>query len=411
MTTVIDYANMSDDDLMNAAPPVVSTTGDADRQAEADRAAAEAEQAEADRERQEQEQAEAARLAQEEADRVAAEAGNTVEEGGNVAAVDDNSKVQKTDTTVDPNQPVKAEDGLKTGTDAADGKPAATTDQGAPAAVTEEPDYKGFHAALTAEFQANGKKLKFSDPKEIIQLMQMGANYTRKMQALAPQRRMLQMLENAGLANEQELSHFIDLKSGNQGAIAKLLKDQKFDIASYDENADPTYRAGNHSVDDATLTFNEEVQEVLHSHDGKATIALINGWDQASKNELWNDPSIMRSIHDQRQSGVYDVITAEVEKRRMLGQIPKSVGFLQAYNAVGNELVQAQKAAIAASAPAKPAPVTTTVAAPKPVVANAAAASAAGNTRSSGKKASQPVDFTKMSDAEIEAFDINSLKV
>lgn len=412
MTTAIDWENMSDDDLMNAAPPVVDPTGDADRQAEADRAAAEAEKAEEERERQEQ-QAEADRLAaEEEAARVAAEAGNTGEEGGNVAAVGDKSTEEGKDNTVDPNQEVKPEEGQNTGTDAANGKPAATTDEGGSKPATEEPDYKGFHALLTSEFSANGKKLQFTDPKEIVQLMQMGANYTQKMQALAPQRKLLQMLANAGVANEQDLSFFIDLKSGNQGAIAKLLKDTKFDVASYDEDKDPTYRAGNHTVDDATMAFNGELDEILSSHDGKATVELFNGWDQASKNELWSNPSIMRDIHAQRQSGVFDVITAEVEKRRMLGQIPQSVGFLQAYNVVGNELVQAQQAAAAANAQAaQKQPVTTTVAAPKPQVANTAAAKAAGNTRSSGKKASQPIDFLAMSDAEIEKFDISQLKV
>lgn len=45
---------------------------------------------------------------------------------------------------------------------------------------------------------------------EAIQLMQMGANYTRKMQELQPHRKTLLMLENNGLLDEGKLSFLID---------------------------------------------------------------------------------------------------------------------------------------------------------------------------------------------------------
>src|SRR5574344_1636015 len=62
-------------------------------------------------------------------------------------------------------------------------KPAA--EPTTPDAETAPTDYKAFHDQVMAPFQANGKTIQLRSVDEAIQLMQQGANYTRKMQAIA----------------------------------------------------------------------------------------------------------------------------------------------------------------------------------------------------------------------------------
>lgn len=110
-------------------------------------------------------------------------------------------------------------------------------------------DYKGFYEAVMSPIRANGKELQLKSPQEAVKLIQMGANYTQKMQGLAGYRKKIQMLKNADLLDDEKLNYLIDLASGNPEAVKKLLKDRKLDPLdlNMDEN---NYVPGNHTVSD-----------------------------------------------------------------------------------------------------------------------------------------------------------------
>jgi hypothetical protein len=312
-----------------------------------------------------------------------------------------------------------------------DGKPAATTtapataEAGKPggqevtkpgAAVAAAPlgsvdangvvDYEASFKEIMKPFKANGKMIEPRSVAEAVQLMQMGANYTRKMQDIQPHRKMLLMLENNGLLDEAKLSFLIDLEKKNPEAIRKLVKDAGIDPMEMDVSAESTYQEGNHRVTDEEAGFRTVLNELTTSDDGKATLVDINTrWDQASKEVLWKTPEIMTLIHEQRSNGMYDRIVAEVEHQRTIGQIPPNTPFLSAYKKAGDELtakggfndLPAFKSTVAAS----PAVVGTTVAKPKgAALPNGAAASAASPTRSSPRKAAVLVNPLAMSDDE-----------
>lgn len=254
------------------------------------------------------------------------------------------------------------------------------------------PDYKANYEKIMAPFTANGRKIELKSPEEAVQLMQMGANYTRKMQELAPYRRAATMLQNNKLLDEGELSFLIDLRNGDKAAIQKLLKDRGIDPRDIDVDSDPTYQGGNHRVSDAQVDFQSTVDELKTMDRGQETIVEALKWDQASIDAVGQDPAILRAIHDQRVSGVYDIITTEMERRKVLGQISPQTPFLQAYKAVGDELAAAEraKAATGAQAPeAKPAPVAVakTVVQPKAQVQNGEKAKAASTSRAAPAKA------------------------
>ena len=207
---------------------------------------------------------------------------------------------------------------------------------------TQEPsvDYKKFYEAMMSPIKANGKTFQPRTPDEAIRMMQMGANYTQKMQGIAPYRKKIQMLQKAGLLEDEKLNYLIDLSQGNQEAIKKLLKDSKLDPLDLNVTEESQYTPGNHTVSDEEVQFQTAVDDLKSTPEGLETLRLIQGWDQASLEAMWKTPSMMTTLNEQRQNGVYDFIMKEMEHQRMLGNIPEGTPFLEAYKAVGEHCLK-----------------------------------------------------------------------
>lgn len=357
-TTPEEILGMSDEDFMKelapaVEPAAVKTPEEIAAEEEAARVAQAAQEAEAQAAAQAAADAEAARVAAEQTPAAAV-----------VPAVEDKAPA----------------------TDSAGQAPAgdATTKPGAVADPLVQPevkpagtevDYKKAYEAVMAPFKANGTTMQVKTPEEAIQLMQMGANYTRKMQELQPQRKTLLLLENNGLMDEAKLSYLIDLSKGNPEAIKKLIKESNFDVLGADLDKESTYQGGNHTVTDEEVNFRTVLDELNSNPAGKETLGIIGStWDQASKEVLWSSPEVMATIHAQRESGIYARITTEIERRRTFGQIQPGTPFLHAYKAVGDDLQKAgvfndvvQSAPPPAQAPAPAAaPVAVKAVLPKP---------------------------------------------
>ena len=284
------------------------------------------------------------------------------------------------------------------------------------------PDYETFYNQIMTPFKANGRTVELKTPEEAIQLMQMGANYTKKMQELVPHRKVLTMLQNNGLMDEGKLSFLIDIEKKNPEAIKKLLKDSGVDPLEIDTSVEPQYREGNHKVSDEEVAFHATLDDMKSSPERLGTLQVINGdWDQASKEALWSNPDIMNVIHSQRENGIYDRINTEVNRRKVLGQIPGNVPFLQAYKIIGDEMTAANAFAdLNIKAPVsqqqtKPTTtqtsqpgqvVATRVAAPKAALKNGARAAAASSNRQSPGKVQEPSkNPLAMSDEEFMKLD------
>ena len=267
--------------------------------------------------------------------------------------------------------------------------------------TTSSIDYEEGYKRLMAPFKANGKMVTLNSPEEAIQLMQMGANYTRKMQDIQPHRKVLQMLENNGLLDEGKLSFLIDLDKKNPEAIKKLIKDTGIDPLDIDTSVEPDYKEGNHRISDEDVAFTTVLEDIKSSPNGIETIQVINQWDHASKDLLWKSPELMSVIHSQRDNGIYDRITTEIERRKTLGIIPASVPFINAYKVVGDELnSQGKFNDLVKPIPNRNTPIATRVAAPKPTVTNNNQANAASTTRSVKTPAKPLVNPLAMSDED-----------
>lgn len=262
-------------------------------------------------------------------------------------------------------------------------------------------NYEEQYNRLMAPFKANGKMITLNSPEELIQLAQMGANYTRKMQDIQPHRKVLQMLQNNGLLDEGKLSFLIDLDKKDPEAIKKLIKDTGMDPLDIDTSVEPAYKEGNHRISDEDVAFTTALEDIKSTPNGIETIQVINQWDHASKDLLWKSPDLMAVIHSQRDNGIYDRIATEIDRRKTLGIIPATVPFIQAYRVVGDELNnQGKFNDLVKPIPKNNQPIATRVVTPKPTVTNGTKASAASTTRSVTTSAKQLVNPLAMSDED-----------
>ncbi len=225
------------------------------------------------------------------------------------------------------------EDSVDTSSDQT--KDAEVTTEDAEEAPT---DFKSFHDIVTAPFKANGKTMQINSAKDAIQLMQMGANYNRKMSALKPQLKVLRMLENHDLLDENKLSFLIDLNRQDPTAINQLLKDSDIDPADIDLEEDQQYQRSNYGVAESEMDLDSVVSELKGSEYWSPVLDVVTKqWDDESKQIVADKPQLLKVIHNHMATGVYDLVSTELERERMFGRL-NGMSDLEAYEMIGNAL-------------------------------------------------------------------------
>ena len=192
---------------------------------------------------------------------------------------------------------------------------------------------------IMAPFKANGKMIQLNNPEEVIQLMQQGANYTKKMQALQPKLKLLRTLENNNIGDVDKLNFLIDLDKKDPKAIHKLLRDSNIDPLNVDTSVESGYVPRDYSASDAQVNFESTSEDLMLTETGTELLKdVIQQWDKPSQESVYNDPTILTVLNQQKESGIYQTIVNEVEKRRMLGQISQTEPFINSYFNVGQSL-------------------------------------------------------------------------
>jgi hypothetical protein len=206
--------------------------------------------------------------------------------------------------------------------------------------VVETPqiDYKAEYERLTQPFKANGKEIKVNSVEDAVELMQMGANYSKKMAALKPHLKLIKMLDKHGLMDESKLSYLIDLNGKNPEAIAKLVKDSGLDPMEMDENKAEDYKPTSYKVDDREIELDNVLESIKDSSTYQRTISVVsNDWDKASKEVIANTPQILSVLNAHMESGIYDIIQAELENERTFGRL-QGLSDIEAYRYVGDRI-------------------------------------------------------------------------
>lgn len=303
------FLEMSDEEMLNAPPPEAKkddTPAKAAAVDDADDAAGEGAEA-AD--------PEAARLAAEQA---AADAAEEEEAEKAKKVVKDDKPLE---TAADKDKP-KTDEAPK------DDKPK----EAAPV------DYQAEYTRLLAPFKANGREIAVSNVDEAISLMQMGANYNKKMAALKPTIKLMKMLENNGFLSEEKIGFLIDLGKKDPAAINKLVKDSGIDPMDLDAEKASAYKQSTYAVDDREIELDTVLDELQGSPTYTRTLDVVsNKWDVASKQVVSQSPQLLKVINDHMASGIYDQISKEVDRQRTFGRL-NGLSDIEAYRQIGDSI-------------------------------------------------------------------------
>ena len=346
--------------------------------------------------------------------------------------VEDTPAVDETPT--DTPQPA-AEEVASEGT--ANGEPSVAEDTQAADTVTEPTDEaktevkpteetqqpsaevspeKAFFEAVTSEFNANGKSYKIDNAEDVKKLMQMGLNYHQKMAAMKPNLKIVRALQDAGITSADQLGHLLDLHAKKPEAIAKLVQDSGLDTYEFEDQA-KNYVPSTPNVNDQTIEFEMVAQELESNPSFGTVVQHLHNFDTQTKQTIFENPNILRTLTDHVSHGFYDKIMAQLEVANALGHT-RGMSFLQAYEAIGQQMFGQQQAPNQVQQPVVtpqviPQPVPVPVASKTNTVNNTArqAAASVSNTASpTHKPMPTPKEIWEMSDEEFAKLDPKFLK-
>ena len=199
-------------------------------------------------------------------------------------------------------------------------------------------DYKAAYEKLTRPFRANGKEMQVKNIDDAIALMQMGANYNKKMAALKPNLKLLKLLETNDLLSEEKLSFLIDVQKKNPAAISKLIKESGIDPLDLDESKAADYKPSVRRIDDREIELDQVLEDIQDSPAYHKTLHVVSKeWDQASRQIIAEQPQLLKVLNAHMENGIFDMIAKELEHERMMGRLA-GLSDIEAYRKIGDAI-------------------------------------------------------------------------
>ena len=203
---------------------------------------------------------------------------------------------------------------------------------------TTEFDYESAYKKVSEPFKANGVDMQVKDPQDMIRLMQMGANYQKKMGQLKPNLKIIKMLEKNELLDEAELHNLIDLSKKDPKAIAKLIEESDIDPLDIDKDVPTDYQPTNYSVTDKEYHLDQILDEIKDTETFSKTInVLTKEWDAKSKSTITDYPEIIGIINTHMGNGVYEKVNAVLQQEKSLGKL-NGISDVEAYREIAEHL-------------------------------------------------------------------------
>lgn len=404
--TVPNILNLSDEDLLNMDPSQLAKTSETTEVAETTTTTEvdEAAQSESQEEENQESITEEGNAEQEQPTE-----GSQDEESAQEQEQDNGSEGQRQEPEQDPHaagQEVPAD--KEKPKDKPKAEPKAG-DKPASGEGKDERDYKAELGRVLSPIKANGREIQVSSVEDAIQLMQMGANYHKKMAALKPNMAVLKMLEQHNLLDQEKLSYLIDLDKKNPEAIKKLVKDSGIDPLDIDTEKAGNYKPGNYSVDEKAVELDAVLDELKGSQHYAPLLQVVGKeWDTNSRQVIADNPDVLRTLNTHMESGIFAKIMSVVDSDRAFGRL-SGMSDLEAYRTVGDRLNnQGVFNSLGAKTTTSPKKVVPVKAAPTPSTNSAAKQKklAASPSRASAHAQQAPFNPLAMSDAELMKLDI-----
>ena len=203
---------------------------------------------------------------------------------------------------------------------------------------TTEFDYESAYKKVSEPFKANGVDMQVKDPEDMIRLMQMGANYQKKMSQLKPNLKLIKMLEKNELLDEAKLHNLIDLSKKDPKAIAKLVKESDVDPLEIDKDAPTEYEPTNYSITDKEYNLDRVLDDIKDTETFNKTInVLTKEWDTESRSVISDQPEIIGIVNAHMANGIYDEVNVVLQQEKALGKLD-GIPDVEAYRQVAEHM-------------------------------------------------------------------------
>ena len=194
-------------------------------------------------------------------------------------------------------------------------------------------------------FKANGREFKFTQNEMLEQFPRIfgqAMDYTKKTQAIKQWRKTIDAIEQAKLGHE-DVNLMIDVMKGNKEAIAEVLKRTGVDSLEIDtENS--KYTPNDYGRDDKALAIKDIVEEISVDKEYEITHRVLSKeWDEKSFREMTEDPDLIRLLHVDVKTGMFDKVQPIADKIKVLDRGNKTD--LEYYRLASIELAQQQQEA------------------------------------------------------------------
>ena len=221
------------------------------------------------------------------------------------------------DASADKEEDVEVEDDSDTENEDADESTETEEEQ------TEDTDNKSDEVAQPTQevlkVKANGQEYEFTLDEMKSQFGSIFAkaqDYTKKTQALKDYRRTIDIVQNAGIT-DNDLNLFADVLKGDKDAIAAVLKRTGVDALDLDtENVN--YAPKNYGRNDTELAIKDIVDDISADKEYVITHNILEKqWDSKSREKFIEDPNMIKGLHTDVKSGLYDKLNPIMQKLKI----------------------------------------------------------------------------------------------
>ena len=176
----------------------------------------------------------------------------------------------------------------------------------------------------THKVKANGMEFDFST-EELLALAPKAMDYTKKMQEIAPYRKSISALKEAGLTQE-DLNLAIDVLKGDKGAFAEVAKRTGIELDTLEMETEETdYVPNQYGKDEHQLAIEDVVKQISIDPEYQITQQVVDSaWDSNSREYLAKDPNMILGLHNDIKNGVYDKVAPMAFKMKALDGGKKS---------------------------------------------------------------------------------------
>ena len=183
----------------------------------------------------------------------------------------------------------------------------------------EEPKQAEVQPIQKHKFKANGREYEFTEDEvreQFPKIFGQAMDYTKKMQALKPWRKTIDAIEGAQLSHD-DVNLMIDVLKGDKDAVAAVLKRTGVDALELDVEQS-RYVPKDYGRDDKALAVKDVIEEISGDAEYSTTYKILSKeWDDDSFREMTSDPELIKLLHVDVKSGMYDKVQPIAEKLKV----------------------------------------------------------------------------------------------